>query len=474
MLPNFTDEGACHVDVIVPVGGGAFWGAQLKDARRTRRLVAMGERLAGHGGGTITSVFDQSKDSKAAYRLLHQEIVTHETVTASHCAHVREQCPREPWVLLLEDSTTLDFLGRPGCQGLGPIGERWTAGFWLHSTLAVSCEGFNEQGAVNPRVRGLFDQQAWARPPKEPSPPERKAQRLARARESQRWARAFEQVRAPQEEVSRWVYVADRESDIYEVFGRCRGAGVGFVIRANQDRALDEEAQHLFAAAAWGPLLDTREIEIRRPGKPKRTVTLGLRAAAVTLRAPWRPGGKLEPQSVNVVEVCEIDPPAGEEPIHWVLLTDLPIDTVEALWQVVQVYRCRWLIEEFHKALKTGLKVEDSQLRSARKLMALAGLLSVVATLLLDLKLQARVQPPTPLDPREIQPQMLAVLERKQSRPQEGWTAATLLGAVARLGGHQGRRHDGPPGWLTLWRGWQVLQTLVEGYRLAQQQPRCG
>lgn len=422
----------------------------------------------------MTRVFDSAATIKAAYRLWDSPAVTHASVVAAHTDHVRELCRRPGLTLLIEDTSAIEYHSRQACMGLGPIGETFTQGFWLHSTLAVRCDGFDDAGAAKLRVLGLFDQQAWARPKDAPAKPRRKAQTLRRDRESQRWARCLGSCKAPADAATTWVYLADRESDIYEVFARCAAGHARFVIRASQDRALCDDDRHVFEAVATSPCLGRRTIELRRQGCPTRQVKLEVRAVATTLRPPWRPGVTLSPQAVHVVEVREVDPPAGEEPLCWRLLTDLPIDTIENVWRVVDLYRCRWLIEEFHKALKTGLGVEESQLSTATKLMALAGVLSVVATLLLDLKMQARVDPDQPLDPKHADEETLAVLEHKQGRPKAGWTTGTLLIAIAKLGGYLARKNDGPPGWLTIWRGRQTLLLLIEGYRIAREPPRCG
>lgn len=460
-----------------------FWGASLGDRRRTRRLVAMAKRFAARPGGTMTSVFDSAKTIKAAYRLWDSEAVTHEAVTAAHVAHVRELCRQPGLVLLIEDTSALEYQSRSACAGLGPIGEAFTQGLWLHSTLAARCEGWREDGMAKLRLLGLFDQQAWARTGGVQTKPRRKIDTLQRDRESQRWARSLTQVKAPAplafpafpgHDAGPWVYVADRESDIYEAFGRCAQGNARFVIRANQDRALHDDDCHVFDAVASTPCLGRRTVQLRRPGCKTRDVALEVRATPVTLRPPWRPGLKLSPQKINIVEVREVDPPPNEEPLCWRLLTDLPIDTLEQVWRVVDIYRSRWLIEEFHKALKTGLGVEESQLSTATKLMTLTGVLSIVATLLLDLKLQARGEPDQPIDPPQADDDTLAVLEHKQGRPAGGWTVTTFLIAIAKLGGYLNRKGDGPPGWLTLWRGWQTLLLLTEGYRLARDPPRCG
>ena len=316
----------------------------------------------------------------------------------------------------------------------------------------------------------------WARPPldaaqRKAKKSESKAARHHRARESQRWARALVNTSAPSDDAVRWVYVADRESDIYEAFDRCERGRSRFVIRACQDRALADEDMHLFHAANLGDWLVSKSIMLRRAGKPAREVKLSICATRVTLRGAARPGGRLPPRSMNLVLVREIDAPAGEEPLRWVLLTDLPLDTAEQLLLVVSIYCERWLIEEFHKSLKTGLGIEDSQLSSARRLMALAGILSICACFLLDLKMMARGDEATrPYDVTHMDSCMLAVLEHKRRPPESGWTAATLIVAIAKLGGYLGRRNDGPPGWLTIWRGWQTLLLLAEGYKLARQQ----
>lgn len=191
------------------MGVGAFWGAALGDRRRTRRLVAVAQRLASRPGGTMTRVFDSAPTIKAAYRLWDSPAVTHASVLAAHTAHVRELCRRPGMTLLIEDTTALEYHSRWACAGLGPIGEEFTQGFWLHSTLAARCDGWDEGGAAKLRVLGLFDQQAWARTQGVAAKPRRKTQTLQRDRESQRWARCLTSCKAPADAATTWVYPAD-------------------------------------------------------------------------------------------------------------------------------------------------------------------------------------------------------------------------------------------------------------------------
>ena len=197
-----------------------------------------------------------------------------------------------------------------------------------------------------------------------------------------------------------------------------------FVVRSAHDRALAKmDQQYLHDALAAAVPLGRRSIDLPAgKGRAARCATLEIRAMRVQLRAPRRPGTPLVDQEINVVEVREIEAPADADPVHWILLTDLPTDTLPELWKVVAIYRRRWLIEEFHKALKSGVGLEKSQLAEARKLMALAGILSIVACFLVGLKLHARSDGALPLDETQVDHATRVILEKKVGRPKEGWT----------------------------------------------------
>jgi hypothetical protein len=171
---------------------------------------------------------------------------------------------------------------------------------------------------------------------------------------------------------------------------------------------------------------------------------------------------------MNVVEVREVEAPPAVEPLHWVLLTSWPIDDLSAVLRVVNAYTRRWLIEEYHKALKTGASVEESQLSSARSIGALIGILAVVAVRLLNMKLLAAARPNDALEPDELGAEALTILEKKVGTPKEGWTNQSVIVAVARLGGFLARKSDGNPGWISIWRGWHRLMLMVQGFLLAR------
>jgi hypothetical protein len=477
-LPDRLAVFALELEAGMEAGDSLVWAqasfgqASLGDLRRTSRLVKVAAALrAGAccgGGGTITSVIASPDQAKAAYRLLDCDSVTHESVIAAHVEHVREQLACEPGVhLLIEDTTALEYQGLEQARGLGPIGESFTRGFWLHSTLAVR---WDEQ-ANQCEVLGLAGQKAWAReairPKRRKSKGRGKESNHARQsrsdRESMRWAFALSEL-DPIPEGSEQIYVADRESDIYEVFERCRTSGRALVIRATHPRALAGELEggDLLSAVGHAPVLGVSEVEFP---KEARTARLEIRSIQVQLRGPVRPGGRLPNCMLNVVQAQEIDAPAGATPLSWTLITDLPVATLAQCHRVIGIYRCRWLIEDLHKGMKTGLRIEQSQLSDYRRLAALAGIVSVVAVFLLQTRHAARTCGEQKLDESKIQPAMLKVL-KKLHPPKTKATARWFWISIARLGGFMNRKGDGDPGWQTLWRGWQTLCHLVRGYEL--------
>jgi hypothetical protein len=420
--------------------------------------------LAQNPNGTLPTTFTNWRDLRAAYRLFAESDVTHDAIVAPHTQRVAQACQVSGEYLLIEDTTTLSFNTHPATADLGPVNDQDGRGFLVHNTLALHVAGWDRDQVPTVTVLGLAGQRCWSRPKVALKPKQKaKAGRLARTRESARWMASL--AAWPQAPAGvRWIYVADRESDIYEVFERCAARDADWVIRAAQARALLAEDHSVLAAVAQAPVRGDLSVELRaRPGQPARTMRMVLRACTVTLRGPWRPGRQLAPRTQQVVEVREVDPPAGIKPMVWVLLTSLPIRTLAQIKRIVGCYTQRWLIEEFHKALKTGTQVETSQLATGRALQALAAVLSLVALRLLETKLYARAFPDQPVRPGQFAPELIRLLAARVGRPHGGWTQRTVWRGIARCGGFLARRGDGEPGWITIWRGWRSLLTMVEG-----------
>jgi hypothetical protein len=443
-----------------------FGFAPLGDRRRQVRLVKIATQLAAAPGGTLPHAFPDWAELKAAYRFFGQKGVTFEGILAPHTERTRQAVRAPGEYLLIEDTTLLDFSRHRATTDLGVIGNGGGRGFALHTTLAVRVEAWTLEQRPEGTLVGLLCQQCRTPQPAPKGEPRR--ERLQRARGSQVWAATLVRAGRPPQG-AQWIYVADRESDFYEPLHTCRAQGIDFVIRAGVDRRLAQAGGHLHERLAQTPWLEEAEVELRaRPGHPARTARVQRRSVRVDLDGPWRPGGWQEPlRDIGVVEVREVDPPAGVEPLHWILLTSLECQTPAQVRRIIGRYSARWWIEEYHKALKTGAGVEESQLEQARRLQALLAVLAVVAVRLLSTKLLARSRPESFEAAESFGPEMLALLEGKLGPPAEGgWTNAKLLVAVARLGGFIGRKSDGMPGWQTIWRGWQRLMWMLEGATL--------
>jgi hypothetical protein len=426
--------------------------------------------LAAAPGGTLPQAFPDWAELKAAYRFFGQQGVTFDRVVAPHLERTRAVCRQPGEYLIIEDTTLLDYSHHLATEELGRIGDGSGRGFELHSALAVRVEAWTVGHRPAGTVLGLFNQQCDA--PRPAPRGETRREQLLRPRKSQVWAAAFKAAGHPPAD-SQWIYVADRESDFYEAIQTCRQHGVDLIIRSAKNRRLAAAAGALWATVAGAPVLGQAEVKLRaRPGQPARLATVNLRSVRVALDSPWRPGGKPPPlPEIGVVEVREESAPAGvKEPLHWILLTSLPGATLAEAQRVVGRYAARWWIEEYHKALKSGAGVEQSQLARADRLAALLAVLAVVAVRLLSAQQLARGRPEGLEAAASFGPEMLALLEQKLGPPPAGWNNQTVLLAVARLGGFLARKHDGQPGWQTIWRGWQRLMWMAEG--LATFQPK--
>jgi hypothetical protein len=501
-----------------------FREAALGDVRRVRRAVRLAAEMLSKPGASIPQLSKTRYDVKAAYNLFAHSESTPENLQAGHRLLVHAALHDADSLttrLLVEDTTTMSWPADYPIAGLAPIGEMdaLSQGFLLHSVLAMSwaSPGGNLPGelpGVLPGVPserhpplsllGVASQQFVLRemvPESEAALPEGSrhfARQKREDRESDLWLRSTSEL-GPAPLGVRWVRICDRGADIYEFLRSALSAGHGFVVRAAQDRALleDGEAGHrLFERVrAEGPVASLT-IELRsRPGKPARGAALSVSACAVVIRSPRRPGaspGKLEPIHCTAIRAWEEKPPEGEKPLEWILLTDVgplvgtldagrgeedesaiaPLSPLEAVECVLQ-YATRWVIEEFHKVLKTGLGAERLQLEQADRLFAAIALMSVVAVRLLDLKERVRAAPHAPAESSGVDPLSITLLERHVGRRLE--TVQDVVLAIGRLGGHMGRKRDGLPGWKTLWLGLRQLDAMTHGARLALQlQSRFG
>jgi hypothetical protein len=283
------------------------------------------------------------------------------------------------------------------------------------------------------------------------------------------WERAVAAVGTPPPG-AQWIHVGDCGSDLFAFWEACRRHGCDFLVRAYQERCVvtpDETASYLMTFARSVPAQETHTRSLpARNGRPAREAVLQISFSPVTLRAPAHPRGKRAAISAWVIRVWESDPPSEEEAIEWVLITTVPPPTLADAWERVAWYTCRWLIEEYHKCLKTGCAIEKRQLHDYESLTRLLGILAPIAVRLLELREIVR-RAPERLAVEMLPPPVVHLVALLAELPPEALTVERFWREVAQQGGYLGRRRDGPPGWQTLWRGWLYIQTLMEGVHLA-------
>jgi hypothetical protein len=454
---------------------------QLGDKRRTNRVISLSQAMASNPGFSLPKLCPTSYDLTASYDLFQCRQITPCGIQQTHRKLVSEEIATSGTYIFPQDTTTCSWSGKKPIPELGPIGNAQPGlqGFMAHSVIAARWPGLpdvdEEFHRPSLEIIGLAHQQFIVRPPKTHSG-ETKRELYSRPRESAIWPAASASL-GPAPEGVRWVRVCDREADIYEFMISCDDLGHGYVIRAMADRiVLDPETEQplgsLFAVARQGKLLGHFQLSLRaRPGCPARVARLNVHCCRVRLRSPQRPmrgAGRLPSILCTVLWVSEQNPPEHvKEPLEWVLLCDTEVESFEQALECVMQYSSRWICEEFHKALKTGLGLERLQLEHGHNLINAAALMSVVALRSIDLRERVRLMGHAPAEKSGLSELELAVLGVKFP-DREIKTVRDVALAIGRLGGHLNRRGDGMPGWQTLMAGLVRLQTLVEGVRLSK------
>jgi len=418
-----------------------------------------------HPGGTLPEKLHEPKDYKAMDRLVNRPEVTHAAVLEPHRQRTLERMRQATGVVLvLHDTTELDYSGLHSIADLGSIGNGGGRGFLCHNSLAFDPQRHEVMGLVN---QILHRRRTVGR--HEPV----RAKRERADRESRLWIEGLAAV-GPAPAGGAWVHVADRGADTFEFLARHQAEGHECVVRSLSDRVIRQghdpqgPKDYLHTHARSLPLHGRREVAVAaRSGKPERTATVGVAWAPVLVQPPHVRRGHYEkcPLRLWVIRVAEIDPPTGVEPLEWILLTNRKVATVDDAWERVGWYECRWVIEEYHKAQKTGCAIEDVQFTSSQALEPMIALLSVVAVTLLNLREASRrpdaqTRPATDL----VDDRYVAVLSAwRYKKVRRDLNVHDFFYALARLGGHQNRKCDHRPGWLVLWRGWMALQHMLDG-----------
>ena len=463
-----------------------FGECELGDTRRTQRLVDYAARQVAQPEASTNAVCDgDDAVAEGVYRWLRNPAIEAKAVDEGPFGVTAGRCADCALVLAIQDTTTLTYT-HAVAEDLGTITEvegTRVGGLLVHSTLMID--------AQTRMPLGLIDQERWNRPiieaeSKSEAPnAHQQRKRAYQEKESAKWEQASERMTARLQFSDNVITVCDREADVYELLFYLVSHGHRFVIRAAQDRCLTTRKGHLFAVMAKQPVVGKRTIHIaqrgaqrgggkqkKRTNRPAHDASMVIRAASLELARPINRREGPEATRISVIYLRESRAPDGAEPVEWLLLTTEPIASQRQIEKIIGYYECRWLIEEFHNAWKTGCRIEQRRLQSVENLERLMAVTAPMAVRLLQIQAMAKLHPTESCAVILSSPHwqcLAAKLDPERSTPKRPPTIAWALEAIAKLAGWRDTKRTGQIGWQTLWRGWARLEELAEGWNLAME-----
>jgi len=429
----------------------------MGDERLDKRTIQLLDSMFSQPTNSLPVACRGWPETQAAYRFFDNKKVTAEKILAPHREATCVRMGEHPIVLCVQDTSELDYSGQKQMKGLGPLTYEAQRGLLLHPTLAITPDRL---------ALGVLENRIWARDIDTYGKGKQRASKSIEEKESFRWIEGYEPICQINHSLpdTQCVYVADRESDIYELFieAEQQQNPADFLVRASHDRIVLDDSR-LSEELAQAPILAQATFELPSTHSRKRKpVTQRLKAVRVSLRPPKKKA-RLPPVDVTVILAEELRPPQGEKPITWVLLTNLPITTSEQVLEKLQWYLCRWQIEIFFRILKSGCKVEKLQLESTERLEPALMMYMIIAWRVLYLTYLGRQCPELPcdlvFDTKEWQAIYLVSTQTKAPRQVPSLNA--VLRMIASMGGFMGRKGDGEPGPQTIWIGLQRTRDFV-------------
>lgn len=422
--------------------------------------------------GSIGESCGSKAATKAAYRLLDNDSVEGKAIQGSHYRATARRAQGQAVLLAVQDTTQLDYTRHQGTKGLGYLQDLSHQGMLVHTTMVVSPE----------RVPyGVIQQQVWIRPVEGYQKKRQRRQRSISQKESQKWLTSLEAASWLQAEIpdSHIVSVGDSEADVFDLFLKTEELKLDLLIRACQDRRVEPSGKLLWNQVKKQTVAGEIIVQVpRQAGKRARKATLTVRFCQVKLRPPKsRYQEKMPTIQLRAVYAQEERPPQGQEAIEWLLLTTLAVTSFSDACQRIQWYTCRWVIEMYHKVLKSGCRVEERQFADFENLKRYLALDAIIAWRVLYLTLLGRNTPDLPcslvLETHEWQA-LFCFIHQSNQPPQvpPSLLLATLW--IAQLGGFLARKSDGSPGTKSIWLGLQRLSDIADAWLFFSPPAICG
>lgn len=435
----------------------------LGDARRNKRLIRIVEDLAAQPDSSVPLACGNIAATKAAYNFWKSPHFQASDIRAAHTSSTIERIKKHEIVLAIQDTTNIDLTSHPATKGVGYLDHRKSSGLKVHSTLAATSNGV---------PLGIIEQQVWAREQENLGIAKRRRQRETKEKESQRWLDGLQTTQNLIPSEIQVVTIGDSEADIFDIFSQQRREKSHLLIRGTHNRKVDHCGKYLHLAIRQIEVSGTVTVEVKRsPEHSSRQARLTIRFTSFDIQVPLHHIGRLQlkPVRLQVILAEEENPHPGTNPISWLLITSLEINSLEDAACCVQWYTYRWLIERYHYTLKSGCGIEKLQLETADRIHMALATYTIVAWRLLWLTYQARVHPDLPcdvvLENREWQ-SLCATINKNPIPPDQPPSLHDAVRMIATLGGFLGRKGDGEPGVKTIWRGLRRLHDIAATWQL--------
>ena len=442
-----------------------FAGAEFGDMRRTKRLVEIAAGVAKDPQRAYSLACGKS-GAQAISRFFAREEVDLESILRPHIDQTRNRCEGHKRILAPQDTTVLDFTDHKAKRGIGPTtASEHSRGLHQHTVMLLTQEK---------TPLGIAGVQIWAREDSERGCAKNRHKRLICEKESNKWLVGLAQAENATPRECELVVIGDRESDIFALFAADRGPNTHLLVRLAHNRSVEsEEHRNTLEAVGDAQCVGAYQIRVpRKPGQPARDAWLELKACHVMLKPPRNRTPDIPNKAVSVwiVQATEMNAPEGVEAVEWILISTEPMRSLEQAVRAVREYASRWTIEEFHRVLKSGCKVEDMQFEDADSLIPAIGLSSVVAWRILHMTKLSREEPEMDVSAVASKQEVTVLvnwLKANREKRTEITTVRDFVRTVALLGGFLGRKSDGEPGTKVLWQGLRRLEDLLIGYKLA-------
>jgi hypothetical protein len=437
-----------------------FGGARLGDIRRTMKLVEIACGLFVNFGCAISSCCGKMA-AQLISRFFERPEVTVDSLLQPHIGATGKRCAGVDRIFAVQDTTHLDYGSHLGLEGLGPIGKvEKERGLLMHTVLAITPEK---------TPLGIIGMNIWTRSLEDHGNAKNRNKRPINEKDTGKWLIGLCQAESAISAEQPLLIIGDRGSDVFEVFVEPRRNSTDILIRSNQNRALiSDEHKLLMDAVSSSDEMGVYSLDVPRQGsRLARKAEMVVRVADVTIKRPYR--NRKEGAPLYCVWAKERSAPEGVAGLDWVLLTSLPVKNLSDALYVINAYSCRWVIEEFHKVLKSGCKVERLQFETLERLCPAIALLSVIAWRVLYLSKESRRMPD--IDAKEV-------CDETERRVLEAWlksqkvkqcvikTLKDFVRGVAIMGGFMARKSDGNPGPKAIWQGLRRLEDLTSSYKL--------